>query len=216
MHMLDGQVSWHCLSFFFQVDGQMVGLPVSVGSGQIRIYHSSVRGFVLETSFGVTVRADWPHIVRITAPSTYSGTLGGLCGNLNGDISDEFYTPDAVLLNDTQLFADSWRDGSLSAHCEDPNDSWEPGHYQNRSQFIEHCSIMAMHDGPFAECSRVMDPQQRIADCVHLLEQTQGAREALCEALRGYTLLCQQNGIAVEEWRSATHCGKRLVLSLLT
>lgn len=98
----------------------MVGLPVSVGSGQIRIYHSSVRGFVLETNFGVTVRADWPHIVRITAPSTYNGTLGGLCGNLNGEIADEFYTPDGVLLNDTQLFAGSWRDGSLSAHCEEP------------------------------------------------------------------------------------------------
>uniref|UniRef100_A0A671KLX3 Si:dkey-239b22.1 n=1 Tax=Sinocyclocheilus anshuiensis TaxID=1608454 RepID=A0A671KLX3_9TELE len=167
----------------------------------------TVRGFVLETNFGVTVRADWPHIVRITAPSTYSGTLGGLCGNFNEDIADEFYTPDTVLLNDTQLFADSWRDGSLSAHCEDPNDSWETGHYQNSSQFIEHCSIMAKHDGPFVECSRVIDPQQRIADCVQLLEQTQGAREALCEVLRGYTLLCQQNGIAVEEWRFATHCG---------
>ncbi|KAI2658249.1 Alpha-tectorin [Labeo rohita] len=167
-----------------KVDGQMVGLPVSVGSGQIRIYHSGVRGFVLETTFGVTVRADWPHIVRITAPGTYSGTLGGLCGNLNGDISDEFYTPDGVLLNDTQLFADSWRDGSLSAHCVDPLDSWEPGHYQNSSQFIEHCSIMAKHDGPFAECSRAIDPQQRIIDCVQLLEQTQGAKEALCEALR--------------------------------
>lgn len=199
-----------------QVDGQMVGLPVSVGSGQIRIYHSSVRGFVLETNFGVTVRADWPHIVRVTVPSTYSGTLGGLCGNFNGNISDEFYTPDAVLLNDVQLFADSWRDGSLSAHCEDPNDSWEPGHYQNSSQFTEHCSIMAKHDGPFAECSRAIDPQQRITDCVQLLEQTQGAREALCEALRGYTLLCQQNGIAVEEWRSATHCSKHQVLDLMT
>ncbi|KAL0179102.1 hypothetical protein M9458_024544, partial [Cirrhinus mrigala] len=189
-----------------KVDGQMVGLPVSVGSGQIHIYHSSVRGFVLETTFGVTVRADWPHIIRITAPGTYSGTLGGLCGNLNGDISDEFYTPDGVLLNDTQLFADSWRDGSLSAYCVDPLDSWEPGHYQNGSQFIEHCNIMAKHDGPFAECSRAIDPQQRMVGCVQLLEQTQGAREALCEALRGYTLLCQQNGIAVEEWRSATHC----------
>ncbi|CAM4711688.1 unnamed protein product [Leuciscus chuanchicus] len=189
-----------------KVDGQMVGLPVTVSSGQIRIYHSSVRGFVLETNFGVTVRADWPHIVRVTAPSTYNGTLGGLCGNLNGDIADEFYTPDAVLLNNTQLFADSWRDGSLSAHCEDPPDIWEPGHYQNSSHFNEQCGIMAMDDGPFAECSRTLDPQQRIADCVTFLEQTQGAREALCEALRGYTLLCQQNGIAVEEWRSFTHC----------
>lgn len=199
-----------------QVDGQMVGLPVSVGSGQIRIYHSSVRGFVLETNFGVTVRADWPHIVRITAPSTYNGTLGGLCGNLNGEIADEFYTPDGVLLNDTQLFAGSWRDGSLSAHCEEPFDSWVPGQFQSRSQFSQQCGIMALLDGPFAECSRTFDPQQRIADCVQLLEQTQGAKEALCEALRGYTLLCQQNGIVVEDWRNVTNCGKHLVLNVQT
>ncbi|XP_048026223.1 LOW QUALITY PROTEIN: alpha-tectorin-like [Megalobrama amblycephala] len=189
-----------------QVDGQVVGLPISVGSSQIRIYHSSVRGFVLKTNFGVTIRADWPHIVRITAPTTYNGTLGGLCGNLNGNINDEFYSPDGVLLDDSQLFADSWRDGSLSAQCEDPADIWEPGLYQNRSEFRERCSIMAMNDGPFAECSRTLDPWQRIEDCIQMLEQTEGAREALCEALRGYTLHCQQNGIVVGEWRSITHC----------
>ncbi|KAK2876066.1 hypothetical protein Q8A67_020162 [Cirrhinus molitorella] len=189
-----------------QVDGQMVRLPISVGSSQIHIYHSSARGFVLETNFGVTIRADWPHIVRITAPTTYNGTLGGLCGNLNGNTEDEFYSPDGILLDDSQLFADSWRDGSLSAHCEDPTDIWEPGLYQNRSEFSEHCSIMARNDGPFSECSRTLDPWQRIQDCIQMLEQTGGAREALCEALRGYTLHCQQNGIAVREWRSITHC----------
>uniref|UniRef100_A0A8C1LK91 Alpha-tectorin-like n=1 Tax=Cyprinus carpio TaxID=7962 RepID=A0A8C1LK91_CYPCA len=189
-----------------QVDGQMIGLPISVGSSQIHIYHSSARGFVLETNFGVTVRADWPHIVRIIAPTTYNGTLGGLCGNLNGNIDDEFYSPGGVLLDDSQLFADSWRDGSLSAHCVDSADMWEPGLYQNRSEFSEHCSIMAMNDGPFAECSRTLDPWQRIEDCIQMLEQTDGAREALCEALRGYTLYCQQNGITVGEWRSITHC----------
>ncbi len=185
----------------------MVSLPISVGSSQTHIYHSSARGFVLETNFGVTVRADWPHIVRITAPTTYNGTLGGLCGNLNGNIDDEFYSPDGVLLDDSQLFADSWRDGSLSAHCVDPTDVWEPGLYQNRSEFNAHCSIMTMNDGPFAECSRTLDPWKRIEDCIQMLEQTDGAREALCEALRAYTLHCQQNGITVGEWRSITHCG---------
>ncbi|XP_067285886.1 alpha-tectorin-like [Pseudorasbora parva] len=189
-----------------QVDGQMVGLPISVGSSQIRIYHSSVRGFVLETNFGVTVRADWPNIVRITAPTTYNGTLGGLCGNLNGNINDEFHSPNGVLLNDSREFADSWRDGSLSAHCEDQADIWEPGLYQNRSEFREICSIMAMNNGPFAECRRTLDPWQWIENCIQMLEQTEGAREALCEALRGYTLHCQQNDITVGEWRNITHC----------
>ncbi|KAL0178952.1 hypothetical protein M9458_024394, partial [Cirrhinus mrigala] len=149
------------------VDGQMVGLPISVGSSQIHIYHSSARGFVLETNFGVTIRADWPHIVRITAPTTYNGTLGGLCGNLNGNVDDEFYSPDGVLLDDSQLFADSWRDGSLSAHCVDPIDMWEPGLYQNRSEFSDHCSIMAMNDGPFAELHSDAGADRRPCEATH-------------------------------------------------
>ncbi|XP_057213803.1 alpha-tectorin-like [Triplophysa rosa] len=188
-----------------QVDGQTVGLPVMINSSRIRIYQSSVMGFVLETNFGLTIRADWPHMVQIMAPVSYSDTLGGLCGNINGNITDEYISPDGDLLDDPQTFADSWRDGSLSAYCEDRADLWEPRHYQN-SQFSEQCSIMSMPDGPFAECSRTLDPTQRIQDCIQMLEQTSGAREALCEALRGYTLLCQQNGIAVGEWRNITQC----------
>nr|XP_055041674.1 alpha-tectorin-like [Misgurnus anguillicaudatus] len=191
-----------------QVDGQIVDLPISIGSGQILIYHSNVMGFVLETIFGVTIRADWPHLVRITVPSTYNGTLGGLCGNLNGNINDEFFSPDGVLLNDPQTFANSWRDVSLSAHCEDPTSLFEPltRHYQSRRQFSEPCSIMSMPDGPFTNCSRTLDPTQRIQDCIQMLEQASGARDALCEALQEYTLLCQQNGIAIGEWRNISQC----------
>nr|XP_055042506.1 alpha-tectorin-like [Misgurnus anguillicaudatus] len=191
-----------------QVDGQIVSLPISIGSSQIYIYHSSVMGLVLETNFWVTIRADWPHLVRITVPSTYNGTLGGLCGNLNGNINDEFYSPDRVLVNDSQAFAESWHDVSLSAHCEDRIDLFEslPRHYQNSRKFSEPCSIMSMLDGPFANCSRTLDPTQRVQYCIQMLEQASGDRAVLCEAIEGYTLLCQQNGIEVGEWRNISHC----------
>ncbi|XP_062843794.1 alpha-tectorin-like [Trichomycterus rosablanca] len=188
-----------------QVNGQEVALPFSVGSGQILIYHSSVKGVIIETSFGVTVRADWPHLIRITAPTTYTGILGGLCGNLNGNPEDEFYSPVGEFLNDTQQFGDSWRDGSLSAHCVE-SDNWEQGYYQNSSQFDQHCSILASPDGPFAQCHSSLETQDWIDECTHYLEQTGGAREALCEALRGYAVLCQQSGISVGEWRNMTNC----------
>ena len=190
-----------------------MGLPFSVGSGHIRIYHSSVKGVVIETNFGVLVRADWPHVIRITAPGNYNGTLGGLCGNLNGDPNDDFFSPSGVLLNNSQQFGDSWRDGSLSAHCVEPP-TWEPGHYQNTSQFRELCGIMGWAHGPFGQCQASLDPWGRIEDCVQALERTQGAREALCEALRGYTLLCQQSGITVGEWRNLTRCGKKMKFDL--
>ncbi|KAI4881806.1 hypothetical protein NFI96_003653 [Prochilodus magdalenae] len=188
------------------VDGQEVAVPYSVGSGRIHIYHSSVKGIIMETTFGVTVRADWPHLIRITAPSTYNGTLGGLCGNLNGYSEDEFLSPVGALLNDSQAFGDSWRDGSLSAYCEESTDGWQRGYYQNSSQFMQHCSIMSSTDGPFAECHSSLDPWVRVAECVDFLEQTEGAKEALCEALRGYAVLCQQNGIVVDGWRNIMNC----------
>ncbi|XP_041941221.1 alpha-tectorin-like isoform X1 [Alosa sapidissima] len=188
-----------------KVDGQTVGLPFSVSPGHISIYHSSVKGVVIETNFGVLVRADWPNVIRITAPGNYNGTLGGLCGNLNGDLRDDFLSPTGIPLNDSQQFGDSWRDGSLSAHCVEPQ-VWEPGHYQNTSQFRELCGIMGWGHGPFGQCQASLDPWSRIEDCVQTLVRTQGAREGLCEALRGYALLCQQSGITVGEWRNITNC----------
>ncbi|XP_072530492.1 alpha-tectorin-like [Salminus brasiliensis] len=188
------------------VDGQVVALPFSVGSGRIHIYHSSVKGIIMETTFGVTVRADWPHLIRITAPSTYNGTLGGLCGNLNGYREDEFLSPIGVLMNDSRMFGDSWRDGSLSAFCEESTDIWQRGYYRNSSQFRQQCSIMASPFGPFAQCHSSLDPLIRVEDCISSLQQTDGAKEALCEALRGYAVLCQQTGSVVQEWRNITDC----------
>uniref|UniRef100_A0AAY5EYS8 VWFD domain-containing protein n=1 Tax=Electrophorus electricus TaxID=8005 RepID=A0AAY5EYS8_ELEEL len=189
-----------------QVSGQVVSLPFALASGRILIYHSSVKGIIMETTFGVIVRADWPHLIRITAPSTYNGSLGGLCGNLNGNQADEFYSPVGVLLNDSRVFGDSWRDGSLSAYCVESAGIWQTGYYQNTSQFTQNCSIMASARGPFAQCHSSLDPRQWVADCTHSLEQTGGARESLCEVLRGYSVLCQQNGIRVGEWRNITKC----------
>lgn len=151
------------------------------------------------------MRADWSQLIRITAPSTYSDKLGGLCGNFNGNQEDELYSPDGVLLNTTHEFGDSWRSGSLSASCIQ-SDVIQPG--QNNPGFTENCSIMGTSDGPFAQCHSSLDPQIWIADCRHNLEQTHGAKEALCEALRDYSLLCQQNGINVGEWRNITNCGE--------
>ncbi|XP_049331705.1 alpha-tectorin-like [Astyanax mexicanus] len=188
------------------VDGQEVALPFSVGSGRIHIYHSSVKGIIMETTFGVTVRADWPHLIRITAPSTYNGTLGGLCGNFNEYLEDEFLSPDGVLLNDSRTFGDSWRDGSLSAHCEESTDIWQKGYYQDSNQFRMHCSILSSPSGPFAQCHSSLDPSAKVEDCISSLQQTEGAKEALCEALRGYAVLCQQNGIVLQEWRNITDC----------
>ncbi|KAI1896404.1 hypothetical protein AGOR_G00094430 [Albula goreensis] len=191
-----------------QVDGQVVRLPYSTASGRIHLYRRSVISIVLQTDFGVSVQIDWPHLVRVTTPGTYNGTLGGLCGNHNGDVLDEFQTPEGSLANSSQEFGDSWRDGTLSAHCvESNNDASLPGGSSSSQYFSDSfCGLMSSIHGPFAQCQGILDPWERIDACAEALSQAGGNQDILCEALRNYALLCQQNGITVGDWRNMTNC----------
>lgn len=188
----------------FQVDGQMIRLPYSTESNRIQVYHSSIHGIVIRTAFGVKVQTVWPHFVSITAPSVYNGTLGGLCGNYNGHSHDEFRQPDGTLVDNAQAFGDSWRDGSLSAHCV------ETQHDNSNTNFntSEYCAIIGSEEGPFTGCWSVEDPQQHMETCIRILGTSGNPASTRCEVLRDYALLCQREGVELQGWRDATNCGK--------
>ncbi|XP_056153584.1 alpha-tectorin-like [Lampris incognitus] len=195
-----------------QVDGQAVALPFSTASNRIRIYHRSVGGVVLQTSFGMTLQADWPHLVRITAPGVYNGSLGGLCGNFNGHQHDDFRSPTGTLLNNSQSFGDSWRDGSLSAHCvEAGNGSRRLNTTDYRSG--QYCGIIANSSGPFAACHRMSDPWDSVEKCAEDVTDSHDPEMALCEALRDFALSCQQAGVSIGDWRNVTGCAKTCPLN---
>ena len=125
-----------------KVDGQRIGLPFSSPSSQIKIYQSSVHSIILRTSFGLTVKIMWPYSVHVTAPGIYNGSLGGLCGNNNGQPNDDFRTPNGTLVMSSQRFGDSWRSGSLSARCvENGNDSTTVNNTREYDGFLglSHC-----------------------------------------------------------------------------
>ncbi|XP_049419001.1 alpha-tectorin-like [Epinephelus fuscoguttatus] len=184
------------------VDGQRIRLPFSSASNRIQIYHSSVHSIILRTSFGVTVQTVWPHFVRITAPVTYSGSLGGLCGNYNGHPHDDFRTPNGILVNNSQDFGDSWRDGSLAAHCVENVNQNSTTNYNTS----EYCGIIGSPHGPFAQCWAKVDPHQHVDACVEIMRASKDPASTLCEVLRDYALMCQQQGVALGHWRDATDC----------
>ncbi|XP_028285774.1 alpha-tectorin-like [Parambassis ranga] len=185
-----------------KVDGQQVRLPFSSGSNRIQIFHNSIHSIILRTSFGVTVQTVWPHFVSITAPGVYNGSLGGLCGNYNGYLQDDFRTPNGILVNSSQVFGDSWRDGSLSAHCVERMDR-NSGINYNSSNY---CGILSSTHGPFAPCWGTMNPGQQVDACVEIIRGSQDPASTLCEVLRDYALMCQQRGVSIGQWRNATGC----------
>uniref|UniRef100_A0AAZ1XYP6 VWFD domain-containing protein n=1 Tax=Oreochromis aureus TaxID=47969 RepID=A0AAZ1XYP6_OREAU len=179
-----------------------VKLPFSTGSNGIQIFYSSLRSVIIRTSFGVTVQTVWPHFVRVTAPGVYSRSLGGLCGDYNGNPHDDFRTPNGVLVNSSQDFGDSWRDGSLAAHCVESQDR------DSRTDFnsSQYCGILRSPDGPFVPCWSVVDPRQQVDVCVEIMRGSNDPASTLCDALRDYALMCQQKGVALGQWRDATGC----------
>uniref|UniRef100_A0A8C8LPE1 VWFD domain-containing protein n=1 Tax=Oncorhynchus tshawytscha TaxID=74940 RepID=A0A8C8LPE1_ONCTS len=146
--------------------------------------------------------------VHIEMGGTYNSSLSGLCGNYNGHRHDDFRTPNGVLVNNSQLFGDSWRDGSLSAHCVETENRVLPQIGQNTTVYYsdQSCGLMALPGGPFSLCQSRMGPQDRVEECVEDLTEAGGAPGVLCEALRGYALMCQQSGITVGNWRDVTDC----------
>ncbi|XP_039862472.1 alpha-tectorin-like isoform X6 [Simochromis diagramma] len=185
-----------------QVAGQVIRLPFSAGSNGIQIFYSNLRSVIIRTSFGVTVQTVWPHFVRVTAPGVYSGSLGGLCGNYNGRPHDDFRTPNGVLVNSSQDFGDSWRVGSLAAHCVESR-GHDPRTDFNSSQY---CGILSSPDGPFVPCWSVVDPRQQVDVCVEIMRGSNNPASTLCDVLRDYALMCQQKGVALGQWRNATGC----------
>ncbi len=63
---------------------------------------------IISTDFGLEVKYDWNMMLYITAPSSYFQTVGGLCGNYNGDRRDEFIDPKGQVLSSVIEFAKTW------------------------------------------------------------------------------------------------------------
>ncbi|XP_028332624.1 alpha-tectorin isoform X2 [Gouania willdenowi] len=185
-----------------EVDSQVIRLPFRSGSNHIQIYHSSLHSVILRTSFGLTVQTVWPYFVRITAPGVYNNSLGGLCGNYNGHPHDDFLTPSGVLVNSSQAFGDSWRDGSLAAHCVESPTNNSTTNFNS----TEYCGIIGLPHGPFVPCWTSVDPLIQMDVCVEILQGSKDPEATLCEILRDYTLMCQQKGVVLGQWRNTTGC----------
>uniref|UniRef100_A0A3B3CS42 Uncharacterized protein n=1 Tax=Oryzias melastigma TaxID=30732 RepID=A0A3B3CS42_ORYME len=185
-----------------EVDGQLTVLPFSSGSNHIRIFHSNTHSIILRTSFGLTVQTVWPHFVRVTAPVVYSSSLGGLCGNYNNEPNDDFQTPNGILVHSSQVFGDSWREGSLASHCVENSNRNSMTNYSTS----DYCGILRSPHGPFTSCWAVVEPSQQVDVCVDILRRSEDPESTLCEVLRDYALMCQQQGVSLGEWRNRTGC----------
>uniref|UniRef100_A0A4W5L3C1 Si:dkey-65b12.6 n=1 Tax=Hucho hucho TaxID=62062 RepID=A0A4W5L3C1_9TELE len=182
-----------------KVNGENVYLPVTLARGNLTVVYSGSYA-VLKTNFGLKVMYDWNMKFYITVPSSYFRTLGGLCGNYNGDHNDEFTNPKGNKEHTVVKFAQSWRteDGDLFCHddCQGECPSCTPALQQKYKG-----------ENPFASCHKVLDPGMFMDNCVYDVCINKGIYHFLCENMESYNDVCLAEVVKMSpEWRTITGC----------
>ncbi|XP_041932210.1 IgGFc-binding protein-like [Alosa sapidissima] len=189
------------------VNGEIQNLPVNLDSNKVQISKS---GFfaVVETDFRLTLSYDWNSVVMVTLPSTYMGAMCGLCGNFNGNVSDDLLMKNGQVANTGAEMGQSWRVAEIPGcldSCKGPCpdcDITQKILYETN----DYCGLLNDLSGPFRECVAVIDPSTFYQACLYDVCLHQGKGSMQCKTLTAYTAACQAKGITVYPWRTAALC----------
>ncbi|XP_075794395.1 IgGFc-binding protein-like isoform X3 [Pelodiscus sinensis] len=162
---------------------------------------------VVSTDFGLTVKFDGDHRVEVTLPGSFEGKVCGMCGNYNGNATDDFLNPDGALEPDSTSLGNSWQ---VSNHTSCPP---APGHDpvcdDSDKQIIASgafCGLLTDVNGPFRKCHPVLDPNSYFSSCFYDQCELQMDPDSLCKSLQAYADACRAGGAQIDSWRNATFC----------
>ncbi|XP_051922507.1 IgGFc-binding protein-like [Hippocampus zosterae] len=192
-----------------QVNGELQYLPVILLDGKISVKYSGMYA-VLRTDFGLTVKYDWNMRLYVTVPSSYYNHLGGLCGNYNGDKTDDLPEPKGSRLSAVLKMIQQWKIKDPDPFCHDNCGGRCPTCSPEKQAYFRHpkqCGILTQADGPFSSCHKVVNPSLYVDNCVYDVCINKGARQILCENLKSYNDACLSEGGKVKpEWRMVSKC----------
>ncbi|KAK0155591.1 IgGFc-binding protein [Merluccius polli] len=146
------------------IDDIRTNLPLSLADGKMWA-HQSGSSIVIKTDFGLQLTYDTQAGVVLQLPSTYSGVLHGLCGNFNGDPSDDFTLAGQTGDSSVGSFIEAWtikevpcEPGCKGSTCNEPDGGTTPKSKQ--------CNIIKFPEGPFAGCHKAVPPLPYVQACV--------------------------------------------------
>ena len=178
--------------------------------GEVEIVRSSGSLIVILTNIGLVVTWRGSSVVHVQASETLKNELCGLCGNYNGDKTDDFQNPSGVLEGNANDFGFSWlRDSQLTrSTCTLPPPDPCPSVIQ--SQGTSRCN--ALKAAQFSACHGVVSPEPYIADCIYDYCRCPSTQREMCycDSLESYAKACAAKGIVLNKWRTL-YCRKYTV-----
>jgi len=190
------------------------GDDVILTSGEVEVVRVGGRPHVTLRVSGVKVTWDGLYRVEVTVSESWWGRLCGLCGNYNGDASDDFMTPDGSVVTSPDAFAPTWlvanttRDGCAGLAPLEPC----PADVMATAQMK--CNEMQSNN--FTLCNSVLDVTSYINDCVYDYCHCNEADrpDCYCNNLAAYASACASNGVVIPNWRRDLMCRKLHIILL--
>lgn len=177
---------------FPQVDGVRRCLPFALTSGRVRAFARGA-SVVLAVRGGPRLLFELGGHLSVELPAAYRGLTRGLCGNFNGNASD-----------DLQLQGP----GPCAAPRPCPGSGCPPAAEDAGADAAGRgaCGLLREPSGPLAPCHALLPPEPFFQACVADVGRARGNREVLCAFLQAYVAACQTAGADMRPWRAPSFC----------
>ncbi|NWV02274.1 MUC6 protein, partial [Ptilonorhynchus violaceus] len=183
-------------------DDELKRLPYR--SGDITVFRQSSMYIQMHTNFGLELAVQTSPVFQayVKVGSQFKGRTLGLCGNYNGDTTDDFMTSMDITEGTASLFVDSWRAGNCHPALERDTDPCALSQL-NKISAETHCSILTKKGTVFEKCHAVVNPIPFYKRCVYQACNYEETFPYICSALGSYARTCSSMGLILENWRSS-------------
>nr|XP_020137270.1 zonadhesin isoform X3 [Microcebus murinus] len=189
------------------VGSQQVTLPAIPSKG---VFLAASGRFVeLHTEFGLWVRWDGDQQLFVSVARTYSSKLCGLCGNYDGDMSNDHLKPDGQPARDEEELGESWQmaeDEDRECQKSQASSPSCDSALQSNMSGPGFCGRLVDSRGPFEACLFHLKATSFFDNCMFDMCNFQGLQQMLCAHMSAMTTSCQDAGYPMKPWREPHFC----------
>ncbi|XP_058290898.1 mucin-6 [Hylobates moloch] len=183
-------------------NGEAKWLPYKTRN--ITVFRQTSTHLQMATSFGLELVVQLRPVFQayVTVGPQFRGQTRGLCGNFNGDTTDDFTTSVGIAEGTATLFVDSWRAGNCPAALERETDPCSMSQL-NKVCAETHCSVLLRTGTVFERCHATVNPAPFYKRCVYQACNYEETFPHICAALGDYVHACSSRGVLLWGWRSS-------------
>ncbi|XP_077384324.1 IgGFc-binding protein [Festucalex cinctus] len=190
-----------------QVDQVYKNLPFS---GNNITVHQKNGWWTIRVAHLVEMTSDLRNYIEVKLPNAHHQTCG-LCGNYNGDPSDDMKLPNGAAVSDPDIFGQSWALSSSDPACNETCNRTCQRCHSSMPKYTSdlYCGLLTQPKGPFSSCHNSTCPEKYYTLCLNKLCVAEGQKQALCDVLEAYEAACNVAGVTVDPWKNITGCAQK-------